>query len=96
MSQQIKYKDEIMRELQDVPAKNMPKLLEIIHSLKTGIKKREKKATVKKRKDPLWDLKNIAVETGIKDIAEHHDHYLYGISKTGVLPIAQVLRLCGC
>ena len=36
---------------------------------------------VKKEKDPLLDLRDIAVETGIKDFAEHHDHYLYGISK---------------
>ena len=36
---------------------------------------------VKKEKDPLLDLRDIAVETGIKDLAEHHDQYLYGICK---------------
>jgi len=54
----------------------MPKLLEIIHYLKTGMKESRKKVRVKKGKDPLFDLRNIAVETGIKDLAEHHDHYL--------------------
>jgi len=34
---------------------------------------------VKKEKDTLLDLRDIAVETGIKDLAEHHDHYLYGV-----------------
>ena len=58
----------------------MPKLLEIIHYLKTGMKKIRKKVRVKKGKDPLFDLRNIAVETGIKDLAEHHDHYLYGVT----------------
>ena len=81
MTQQTKYKEEIIKELQDIQEKDMPKLLEIIHYLKNGIKKRGKKAKVKKKREPLWDLKKIAVETGIKDLAEHHDQYLYGISK---------------
>lgn len=59
----------------------MPKLLETIHHLKTGMKKTRKRVKVKKQKDPLWDLKNIAIETDIKDLAEHHDPYLYGTSK---------------
>ena len=59
----------------------MPKLLEIIHCLKTGMKESRKKVSVKKGKDPLFDLRKVAVETGIKDLAEHHDHYLYDVSK---------------
>ena len=64
-----------------MPDEDMPKLLEIIHYLKTGMKENRKKVIVKKGKDPLFDLRNIAVETGIKDLAEHHDHYLYDVSK---------------
>jgi Ribonuclease G/E len=78
---QTKYKDEIIKELQDIPDEDMPKLLEIVHYLKTGMKESRKKVRVKKSKDPLFDLRNIAVETGIKELAEHHDHYLYGVSK---------------
>jgi len=59
----------------------MPKLLETIYYLKTGMKENIKKVSVKKGKDPLFDLRNISIETGIKDLAEHHDHYLYGVSK---------------
>lgn len=81
MSSQTKYKDEIIKELQDIHDEDMPKLLEIIHYLKTGMKESRKKVKVKKGRDPLFDLRNIAVETGIKDLAEHHDHYLYGVSK---------------
>jgi hypothetical protein len=81
MPTQTKYRDEIIKELRDMPERDMPKLLEIIHYLKTGMKENKKKEPVKKGKDPLFDLKNIAVETGIEDLAEHHDHYLYGASK---------------
>ncbi|MDL1977909.1 MAG: hypothetical protein LWX52_07415 [Deltaproteobacteria bacterium] len=81
MNPQTKYKDEIIKELQDIPDEDMPKLLEIVHYLKTGMKESRKKVRVKKSKDPLFDLRNIAVETGIKELAEHHDHYLYGVSK---------------
>ncbi len=81
MNSQTKYKDEIIKELQDIPDEDMPKLLEIIHYLKTGMNESKKKVRVKKGKDPLFDLRKVAVETGIKDLAEHHDHYLYGVSK---------------
>ncbi len=33
----------------------------------------------KGRKDPLVSLHRLAFATGIKDLAQHHDHYLYGI-----------------
>lgn len=81
MQTQTKYKDRIIEELKDIPDDDMPKLLEIIHYIKTGLKESRKKVRVKKGKDPLFDLKDIAVETGIKDLAEHHDHYLYGVTK---------------
>ena len=81
MQTQIKYKNSIIEELKDIPDEDMPKLLEIIHYIKTGLKESRKKVRVKKGKDPLFDLKDIAVETGIKDLAEHHDHYLYGVTK---------------
>ena len=45
------------------------------------MKENRKKVSVKKGKDPLFDLRKVAVETGIKDLAEHHDHYLYDVSK---------------
>jgi len=81
MPSQTKYKDEIIKELQDIPDEDIPKLLEIIHYLKIGMKKSRKRLKVEKGRDPLSDLRNIAVETGIRDLAEHHDHYLYGVSK---------------
>jgi len=31
--------------------------------------------------DPLFDLENISVSTGIKDFARQHDFYIYGTHK---------------
>lgn len=81
MKIQTKYKERIIEELKDIPDEDMPKLFEIIHYIKTGLKESRKKVRIKKGKDPLFELKDIAVETGIKDLAEHHDHYLYGATK---------------
>ena len=81
MSPQTKYRNEIIKEFQDIPDEDIPKLLEIIHYVKIGMRMNKKKLNVEKGKDPLFDLKNIAVETGIKDLSEHHDHYLYGVPK---------------
>ena len=33
----------------------------------------------KATEDQLLVLHEFAIETGIKDLAQHHDHYLYGI-----------------
>lgn len=81
MHLQIKYKEEIIKELEDVPAEDMPKLLEMVHYLKKGIRESKRKVKTKKDRDPLYDLGSIAVETGIKDLAENHDYYLYGVQK---------------
>lgn len=81
MQPQTKYKDEIIKELQDTPDEEMPRFLEMIHYLKIGIKESKKEVKTENKRDPLFDLKNIAIETGIKDLAEHHDYYLYGAPK---------------
>lgn len=35
----------------------------------------------KLRKDPAYSLSSWAVDTGIEDLAQEHDHYLYGTPK---------------
>lgn len=93
MNTKLKYEKRIIEEIQDLPEEDIPKLLDMIHYLKEGIlsdrKKKEAKDTVKDTvkdiakdmRDPLLDLEDIAVETGIPDLAQHHDHYLYGVPK---------------
>lgn len=39
---------------------------------------RTTRPTETREPDPLLGLHDLAVETGLKDLAEHHDHYLYG------------------
>ena len=34
------------------------------------------------KKDPAYNLSRWAVDTGIEDLAQEHNHYLYGIPKT--------------
>ena len=31
--------------------------------------------------DPLFTIHELAVDTGISDLAHNHDHYLYGVPK---------------
>ena len=68
----------IIEEIKDIPEENLPKLLEIIHYLKIGILINRVK---KKKIEPLLDIDDIAIETGISDLAENHDYYLYGVQK---------------
>jgi hypothetical protein len=37
--------------------------------------------TSPKAVNALCDIDDIAVETGIRDLAKQHDHYLYGVTK---------------
>ena len=34
----------------------------------------------KDKNDSLFHLPKLAIETGIEDLAQHHDHHLYGIA----------------
>jgi len=81
MPTKYNYKKRIIDELRDLPDEEMPKLLDIIHYLKEGILSDKKKKEMKERSESLLNLEDIAVETGISDLAEHHDHYLYGVPK---------------
>lgn len=80
MNSKLEYEKKIMEELRDVPDEEMPKIIEIIHHLKEGILQKSKKGS-DEVKEPLLDIEDIAVETGISDLAQHHDFYLYGVPK---------------
>lgn len=59
------------------------KIINIPHKSKKlqSPNKTHKKIKEYPQDEPLLTLRDIAVETGIKDLAENHDHYLYGVSK---------------
>ena len=44
------------------------------------VRSKAKRATPKE--DPVYRLSELAVDTGISDLAEQHDHYVYGTPKT--------------
>lgn len=80
----------------DVPD-NLPtkRVLKKIKEVVNSFAREEKSLEMNKQKtkgmnkniDP-WDtldIDEIAVDTGIEDFAENHDHYLYGTSNTGQL-----------
>jgi excisionase family DNA binding protein len=50
--------------------------------VKTALAQRSSQPSPTRRKatvDPLFTLHKYAIETGIKDLAQNHDHYLYGV-----------------
>ena len=46
MQTQTNYKNRIIEELKDIPDEDMPKLLEIIHYIKTGLKENKKQVRI--------------------------------------------------
>jgi len=75
------YEKKLIEELKELPDEDIPKFLNMIHYLKEGLLSDRKKKETKENKESLLNVEDIAVETGISDLAEHHDHYLYGVPK---------------
>ena len=68
MNSQTKYKDKIIKELQDMPDEDMLKLLEIIHCLKTGMKESRKKV-----RGYVFEIGKIAFEDKAKNLLENDE-----------------------
>ena len=68
MNSQTKYKDKIIKELQDIPNEDMPKLLEIIHYLKTGMNESRKKV-----RGYVFEIGKIAFEDKAKNLLENDE-----------------------
>ena len=63
-----------------------------LEDVKTALTKQLSPTALSRRKttkDLLLTLHELAIETGIKDLAQHHDHYLYGIPIKPVLSSAK-------
>lgn len=73
------YKDKIISEIESLPEEYLYKLYDIIHYLKLGYLYDKKQN--QQKDDPLSNLDDIVIDTGIKDLAENHDHYLYGVNE---------------
>ena len=72
---------QLMKELEEVPPETQETILRFIRFLKNEILKPPKKKRGQKRIHTLSDLDKLAIDTGISDLADQHDHYLYGVPK---------------
>lgn len=72
---------QLIKEIEELPLDAQEKVLKLIHFVKEEILVSREKIAIEKKKNALSDVDLIAIETGIDDLAEHHDQYLYGVSK---------------
>ena len=72
---------QLMNEIKDLPLEAQEKLLKLILFVKKEILVSAKGTSGRKATNPLSDVDNFAIETGIPDLATQHDHYLYGVPK---------------
>ena len=73
--------EQLIREIEDLSPKTQAKILKLISFLKTEILPLPAKRGERKTTHALEEIDEIAVETGIPDLASQHDHYLYGVPK---------------
>jgi hypothetical protein len=74
-------KQQLMKEIENLPIDAQVKVLKLVHFVKEEILVLREKRSIEKKSNALADVDKIAIETGIQDLAEHHDYYLYGVSK---------------
>ena len=78
------YDGEVVRLLEPIKVR---KGTGVIVTFPQGRKKakwtmgRKGRSTTDLEKDPLFHISRLAVETGVRDLAAQHDHYLYGTPK---------------
>jgi hypothetical protein len=73
--------EKILKEVEGLPEDAQEKVLRIVHVIREEFLSPAGKARRKGKADILVDIDALAVDTGIPDMAEQHDHYLYGVSK---------------
>ncbi len=72
---------QVIKELEEVPPEAQETILKFIRFFKNELLVSAKKRRVRKRTNALLDVDKIAINTGISDLADQHDHYLYGVPK---------------
>jgi hypothetical protein len=79
MNIEVGHKEKILRELEDFPPTKLPIILKLIRLLKDELVVSEPRA--ERVGNALIEIDQLAIETGITDLAENHDYYLYGVSR---------------
>jgi len=71
----------LIKEIEGLPLDFQERILKLVHFLRQEIFITTQRESQCKKINALVEVDKIAVETGISDLARHHDYYLYGISK---------------
>lgn len=71
----------LMKEIEGLPLDFQERILKLVHFLRQEFFITPQRDSESKKINALVEVDKIAVETGISDLALHHDHYLYGIPK---------------
>ena len=74
-------KQRLINELEGLPQEVQEKILKIVHFLKREILTSSETKPGRKKIDALSEVDRVSIETGIADLADQHDHYLYGVPK---------------
>ena len=72
---------QLIKEIEGLPLDAQKKVLKLVHFVKEELFPAQVKKAKGKGANALADIDNIAIETGISDLASQHDHYLYGVPK---------------
>ena len=73
--------EQLAKEIEDLPPESQEKVMRLIHFIKGRSFISPKGKTGARKSNALVDMDGIAIETGIRDLAEYHDHYTYGVPK---------------
>jgi hypothetical protein len=77
----MNIQQQLYHEIETLPLDAQQKILKMVHFLKAEIFTPPKRKSKKKVLATIADLDLLALDTGIKDLASQHDHYLYGMPK---------------
>lgn len=77
----MSVQQQVIKELEEVPPEAQETILKFIRFFKHEILLSSKRKRSKKKINSLMDMDKIAIDTGIPDLADQHDHYLYGVPK---------------
>jgi hypothetical protein len=72
---------QVIKELEEVPPEAQETILKFIRFLKNEFLVSAKVKRGKKKINTLMEVDKLAIDTGITDFADQHDHYLYGVPK---------------
>jgi hypothetical protein len=76
MTTDVNIKQQIYQLIELIPVERLPTVQRFLVWLLQPTKTPPRLSTA-----PIYQVHQYAVDTGIPDLAEHHDHYLYGVSQ---------------